>query len=199
MAITRTTLTFGPYADASGSVAYAGLRGWVQPSDRVVDLVTGAVVADSPLLITIAGDGTASVSLAFTDQDGISPRNFTYAVTWNVALGESSPGNKSFHLPEAVGASQDFDQVGLAVDGPAVYVPVISDPTVDPRLDDLEQADVALGQLVSATQDRLTPLEARHQLVVSSTNPHLSSPGVWVQTGLGSAGTGMTFWIEDGK
>jgi hypothetical protein len=34
-------------------------------------------------------------------------------------------------------------------------------------------------------------------LVVSPTNPGLTQPGLWVQTGLGS-GTDMTFWIEDG-
>lgn len=34
--------------------------------------------------------------------------------------------------------------------------------------------------------------------VVSSANPGLTNPGLWVQTGLGSDGTGVTFWIEDG-
>lgn len=33
---------------------------------------------------------------------------------------------------------------------------------------------------------------------VSAVNPGLTNPGLWVQTGLGSDGTGVTFWIEDG-
>lgn len=33
---------------------------------------------------------------------------------------------------------------------------------------------------------------------VSATNPGLINPGLWVQTGLGADGTGITFWIEDG-
>jgi hypothetical protein len=29
--------------------------------------------------------------------------------------------------------------------------------------------------------------------------PEASGPYVWVQTGLGNSGDGMTFWIEDGQ
>jgi hypothetical protein len=35
-------------------------------------------------------------------------------------------------------------------------------------------------------------------MVVSSVNPNLTEPGLWIETGLGSDGTGFTFWIEDG-
>lgn len=34
--------------------------------------------------------------------------------------------------------------------------------------------------------------------IVSTTNPGLTAPGLWVQTGLGTDGTGITFWVEDG-
>lgn len=36
-------------------------------------------------------------------------------------------------------------------------------------------------------------------LFVQHTNPGSSSPHLWIQTGLGSNGTDMTFWVEDGK
>jgi hypothetical protein len=35
-------------------------------------------------------------------------------------------------------------------------------------------------------------------LVVSATDPGLTEPGLWIQTGLGAGGTDMTFWVEDG-
>jgi len=34
-------------------------------------------------------------------------------------------------------------------------------------------------------------------LVVSATDPGLTEPGLWIQTGLGD-GSDMTFWVEDG-
>lgn len=35
-------------------------------------------------------------------------------------------------------------------------------------------------------------------LFVGPQQPEFAGPGLWVQTGLGSDGTGMTIWIEDG-
>jgi hypothetical protein len=51
------------------------------------------------------------------------------------------------------------------------------------------------------------PETARTNLGISSnvpiyiqhTNPGHSDPHLWIQTGLGPHGSGMTFWIEDGK
>ncbi len=36
-------------------------------------------------------------------------------------------------------------------------------------------------------------------LYIQNTNPGSSKPHIWIQTGLGPSGSGMTFWIEDGK
>lgn len=36
-------------------------------------------------------------------------------------------------------------------------------------------------------------------LYIQSTKPGSSNPHLWIQTGLGSKGDDMTFWIEDGK
>lgn len=36
-------------------------------------------------------------------------------------------------------------------------------------------------------------------LYIQNSNPGTSSPHLWIQTGLGSSGTDMTFWVEDGK
>jgi len=33
---------------------------------------------------------------------------------------------------------------------------------------------------------------------VGPNNPSLTGPGLWIQTGLGDDGTGVTFWVEDG-
>lgn len=36
-------------------------------------------------------------------------------------------------------------------------------------------------------------------LYIQDSNPGSSHPHLWVQTGLGSNGADMTFWVEDGK
>ncbi len=36
-------------------------------------------------------------------------------------------------------------------------------------------------------------------LYIQNSNPGNSNPHLWIQTGLGSSGTDMTFWVEDGK
>jgi hypothetical protein len=36
-------------------------------------------------------------------------------------------------------------------------------------------------------------------LYIQDSNPGISSPHLWIQTGLGASGSDMTFWIEDGK
>lgn len=36
-------------------------------------------------------------------------------------------------------------------------------------------------------------------IYIQNSNPGVSSPHLWIQTGLGSGGSGMTFWIEDGQ
>lgn len=44
-----------------------------------------------------------------------------------------------------------------------------------------------------------TPTPSGEQnLYVQSTDPGLTIPGLWIQTGLGSDGNDMTFWVEDG-
>jgi len=36
-------------------------------------------------------------------------------------------------------------------------------------------------------------------LYIQNSNPGSSNPHLWIQTGLGSTGTDMTFWVEDGQ
>ncbi|HEY5549738.1 MAG TPA: hypothetical protein VIK37_00825 [Candidatus Saccharimonadales bacterium] len=36
-------------------------------------------------------------------------------------------------------------------------------------------------------------------LFIQNSNPAAAGPFMWVQTGLGSSGQGITFWIEDGS
>jgi len=36
-------------------------------------------------------------------------------------------------------------------------------------------------------------------LYVQSSNPGIKTPHLWIQTGLGPHGNGMTFWVEDGQ
>ena len=52
------------------------------------------------------------------------------------------------------------------------------------------------GDLWVATD--VAPAAANGNFAVGSSDPLLSAPGMWVQTGLGTGGTDVTFWIEDG-
>src|SRR5579864_2915068 len=36
-------------------------------------------------------------------------------------------------------------------------------------------------------------------LYIQNANPGGSSPHLWIQTGLGTSGTDLTFWVEDGS
>jgi hypothetical protein len=36
------------------------------------------------------------------------------------------------------------------------------------------------------------------QVYVQDTNPSMTTPGIWIETGVGPGGTGFTFWFEDG-
>lgn len=40
--------------------------------------------------------------------------------------------------------------------------------------------------------------DAPAEIFISPTRPSFTSPGLWIQTGLGVDGSGFTFWIEDG-
>ena len=42
-------------------------------------------------------------------------------------------------------------------------------------------------------------LASSNTLFIQGSNPDISGPFMWVQTGLGSSGKDLTFWIEDGS
>lgn len=200
---TRCILSFGAYTDALNAPAYVGLRGRLRPSDKVTELATGNVILVHEWVdFTIGSDGSATLSLPHTDQDGITPQNFTYEVVWDRRLGDPSPGDKVFALPIAGGDAVDFDLLSASANLPGVDVPVI-DPTVNPRLNAIETSLAtkastgAMNGVDAALKARLVVLEALAPVVVGPTNPQLTKPGLWVQTGLGN-GSDMTFWIEDG-
>lgn len=127
MAVSRCTVSFGPYTDALGAVAFAGLRGRIRPTRPVIEIATGAVIVPEWIDVTIGSDGTATVSLAHTDQNGITPAGFSYEVTWGGRIGDPSPGDKEFALPVAAGATADFDLLGPSVVDPVV-VPIAVGP-----------------------------------------------------------------------
>lgn len=43
-----------------------------------------------------------------------------------------------------------------------------------------------------------TALPSRLPVVISAIDPGLTTPGLWVQTGLGTNGDQFTIWVEDG-
>jgi hypothetical protein len=62
--------------------------------------------------------------------------------------------------------------------------------------------DARLDQLASLSPETLESDGAQQAgpggIVASATNPGLTTPGIWLQTGLGEDGTDFTLWIEDG-
>ena len=123
--VTTCTVTFGPYADATGAVAFAGMTGSIRPSWPVRHVASGAVIVDEPITVTIGEDGTATVELVHTDLSVIDPPGFTYAMTWKVRADRPSPGDKIFVLP-ATDDPVDYDVLTLpGGDAVPVSVPVL--------------------------------------------------------------------------
>lgn len=46
--------------------------------------------------------------------------------------------------------------------------------------------------------DKPATFPAEPQIYVQDTDPGMTGPGVWIQTGLAPGGAGFTFWFEDG-
>jgi len=42
-------------------------------------------------------------------------------------------------------------------------------------------------------------LVSNNSLFIQNSTPDSSGPFMWIQTGLGSSGADMTFWVEDGS
>jgi hypothetical protein len=69
---------------------------------------------------------------------------------------------------------------------PPNQVSVVTSPGVNLTLTTTVQ-EVAVGNFVP-----------KQNLFIGTQNPGTTGPWLWIQTGLGSDGSGFTFWIEDG-
>jgi hypothetical protein len=89
-------------------------------------------------------------------------------------------------------------------DLPQVNVQLTSNETTSVSLNTPPECKVELSQdgdtSVSLSMVPFIPAPPT-QLYVQHTQPTIpvATSGLWVQTGLGTNGTGFTFWIEDGQ
>jgi hypothetical protein len=136
-----STLTFGPYPDAVGGAALAGIVATIVPVDpltrqpvEVVHVPTGAVLLPNPVRVVLAGDTTASVGPLPRQGSGqCQPDNFQYQLVWQVAPGRPRPGrSRVFVLPLGSPGVVDYDLLGLAPVEAPVYVPIAVGPQGDP-------------------------------------------------------------------
>lgn len=136
-----------------------------------VTLATGPFTFNIVDGVMVDGQGSASISLIASDCPVLNPTNWTYKALYGV--NGVNHGTIYFSLPG--GTHVDLTQVST--------VPISTGEavTIGPKGD-----TGATGPAGPAN------------LVVSPTNPGLTQPGLWVQTGMGASGTGITFWIEDG-
>jgi hypothetical protein len=121
------TLTLGPYVDVTG-VDLTGIKGKLTPIHptthkplRLVHVASGDVVLPKPITVTV---GTPVGPLPHTDNPGLSMVGWLYELTWDVASNKPSPGNKRFAVPQAAGATVDFDLLDVAESVPGVLVPI---------------------------------------------------------------------------
>lgn len=122
--VTTFDLTFGPYTDASGEPTFAGVTGKIRPSvSPIRHTASGAAVIDAPVPVVIDAFGSASVTLAHTDQAVLNPVGFTYSVVWDLASRKPSPGNKQFAVPASAGDTVDFDLLAPSPEFEGVVVP----------------------------------------------------------------------------
>ncbi len=171
---------------ADGTVAFV-------PSARWLDEATDEVVVPEPVVATLDTDGFISVSLPATDDPGFLPAERSWRVTEQI-----NSYVRQYHIV-------------LQASVPVVSLNSIAplDPT-DPRhlytlLPDVGDFDGRIDALEVHEVDHETRIDALEggggfieNLYVQNTNPGLTVPGLWIQTGLAPAGAGMTFWVEDG-
>jgi hypothetical protein len=127
--VTSFSLSFGPYTDAAGTPALAGVTGTITPSARLVDVTTGQQIVTKPVRVTIGAFGSTSVGpLPHTDNPTLSPTGFTYVVRWDVKSGAASPGDARISVPAAAGTEVDYDLLEPAEDVPGILVPIGTGP-----------------------------------------------------------------------
>lgn len=172
-----------------------------------------------PITFQIGINGSATVTLPHTGQAALSPLTATYAVTWMRGKFPVTPRILKFALPQEFGASVDYDTLQPSPDVPGVAVPMavsVSALTAASSAATAAQASASAAATSAASAQSLTQTAANaataaaasaaasaafiaadvNNIIVSRTNPHLTQPGLWIQTGIN--GTGITFWIEDG-
>jgi hypothetical protein len=114
------TLTGGTYDDSS----FQGMAGVLTMSAAVTHVATGERIRKT-WNFSIDYTGNFSIGpLPFTDDPAFSPTGFTYTVTWQAIAWRDTPGNLTFQVPRAAGATVDFDSL-IPVTGANVSVPFV--------------------------------------------------------------------------
>lgn len=86
---------------------------------------------------------------------------------------------------------------GANMSVPAMDITVLSGETLD--IAKLVPTTSSPGLGIPAMEAAVLRAEAAaSRVVISPTNPQMTQPGLWIQTGLGD-GSDFTFWIEDGQ
>jgi hypothetical protein len=107
------TLTGGTYDDPS----FQGMAGKLTLSAAVTHVATGERIRKT-WDFSIDYTGNFSVGpLPFTDDPAFTPTGFTYTVTWQAIAWTDTPGNLTFQVPRAAGATVDFDSLIPATGG----------------------------------------------------------------------------------
>lgn len=113
---TGWTLTFGAYSDP----AFVGMKGILRLPVARVHIATGAVVQQS-WTVTIGGDGTGSIAdLPYTDDAAFTGTGQPFSMQWQALSYKPTPGDKTFTVNQADGATIDFDLL------PSTVTPVAS-------------------------------------------------------------------------
>lgn len=173
-------LTFGPYVDLTGHPIYVGMKGSIHPTVTVRHTTDGTVLDTLPVEFALDNTGSATVTLPFTDSPVLTPRGFTYSVSWLRGRSTSSPGMKMFQLPTALGATATFSHLEPASDGSGVLVPVAVGPPGVPGPPGIAD-DASIAAQIAPGTATWTALNASFvrtaQLVIGPTRPTNPAPG----------------------
>jgi hypothetical protein len=113
-----------------------------------------------------------------------------------VALQTGVPGDQPVYTTAPALVTTTFDTFGnYTLSGaPATYpVAIIYQVKIKAKYAHL----IPLSSVIQKT-DVSSGGSGTQQVYVQTTNPGLTGPGIWIETGLAPGGTGFTFWFEDG-
>lgn len=114
MTVSTIALTFAPFRDGRGGLAFAGVRGTIELSADAVDKTTGQTISPRTIDFTLDKKSSATVTLPHSDHPDLATP-LTYSVKWTATFGIPVPDRKTITLPRSLGATARYvDQEDLA-------------------------------------------------------------------------------------